>query len=487
MINYTRNKTFIIFSDLKGFSSIGTNNKINYLKKYIEISSELKRKLVSATTFNTWGDAFIVSFNNGLDACDFMFALRTFVYENENDGKKFKIIPRIAAHYGEVALFEDPLLEKPNILGVEVNTTARIEPVTRPGEIFVTKEFKEAYESQLTDESDVEFDELGEVKLAKNFGDHELFRLRRKSEKPQIIDRLYKRKIEHALPTTPYMSADEEIIFKKIQSLTSRDEIVKKLEKIVDEKSMKEYTGDFCVEIAKFCKKAGLYAQGEEWVNAAQNFSIMNGDITLYPYKTKKSVVKLKADLLSRLNKFQEAAGLLYNLWQNIQDENPKESSDILAMLAAQFKRRAINEDSNEIINKKLLMQALNLYLEAFRRNIEDYYPAINAAYLQVMLKGVEAESGRELARYIETVWAPQKGSDHWLDLTLAQCKLLNDDYIGCAKDLKFALQNHQNVLGVFDIESTLIQIEQYLKIMDLKEKGQPIISVLTLLPKITI
>lgn len=487
MVNYTVNKTFIIFSDLKGFSGMGKNSKENYLKKYMEISSNLKSKLANATTFNTWGDAFIASFNKGKDACDFMFSLRTFIFESEKDGKILKIVPRIAAHYGEVALFDDPILEKPNILGVEVNTTARIEPVTRPGEIFVTKEFREAFENQLIGESDVEFDELGFVKLAKNFGDHELYRLRRKSENPQIIDRLYKRTIEQALPNPAAKTAEEKVILEEITALTSREKIVKNLETILVEKTIEEYTGEFCIEIAKFCKKAGLYTQGEEWVNAAQRFSIMNGDICLYPYKTKKNVVMLKADILTRLNKFEEAAGLLYDLWQNLQDENSKESSEILAMLAAQFKRRAIDEKSNEIIDNKLLMQALNLYLEAFRRDIENHYPAINAAYLQVMLKGEEAESGQELARYIEAVWGPQKGSDHWLDFTLAQCKLLNDDYLGCAKDLEMVLHRHKDVLGVFDIESTRIQIEQYLTIMGLKAKGQPILSALTESPRMTV
>ena len=482
--HFTSEKAFIVFSDFKGFSKIKKQWKGDFLKAYQTISYNLKSKLECAMTFNTWGDAIIASFQVGTDAVEFMLALRSFIFE-ANGEEKLQVIPRIAGHYGDVNLFYDPILGKQNILGNEVNTTARIEPVTRPGEVFVTNEFKRAIEKQSIDGTNlnVAFDELGVIELAKNFGEHELYRLRLKEEKPQIIDRLYKRKIENALPNLPKVTEAESIILKELKTSTSRDQIVHKLNLVLEARPISDFTGGFCYEIAKVCKKAGLYEYGEAWVIAAQNYCIVTGNISLYPYKSKRKVLKLKADLFTRLNKFEEAANILYNLWSNIEDENSKDASDILSMLAAQFKRRAILSGQNVSINtdvdRNLLDQALNLYLEAFRRNIEDFYPAINAAYLQLMLKGESTKSGKELATYIETVWGRFKGSNHWLDLTLAQCKLLNGDYSGCASDLVDAIEHHVDTIGIFDIESTMIQIEQYLTFMDLESEGKPIITVL--------
>lgn len=54
--------------------------------------------------------------------------------------------PRIAGHYGEVYIFEDPMLNnRKNAVGEHINRTARIEPVTFPGEIYITEDFVQAY------------------------------------------------------------------------------------------------------------------------------------------------------------------------------------------------------------------------------------------------------------------------------------------------------------------------------------------------------
>ena len=147
------------------------------------------------------------------------------------------------------------------------------------------------------------------------------------------------------------------MILEEITALTSREKIVKNLETILVEKTIEEYTGEFCIEIAKFCKKAGLYTQGEEWVNAAQRFSIMNGDICLYPYKTKKNVVMLKADILTRLNKFEEAAGLLYDLWQNLQDEKEAASQEL-----KKYRKVFPDEDFYSAVESELMESNLNDY-----------------------------------------------------------------------------------------------------------------------------
>lgn len=477
----SKRNVFIVFSDLKGFSSMTAHEKEVYLREHlVSLNSRITESLQKAITYNTWGDAIVAIFNEGIDAVDFMLEYRNFAPILKSANEEKKIIPRIAGHYGEVNLFNDPLLGKMNMLGVEINTAARVEPVTRPGEVFVTKEFKESFEREQFLAKSVDFDELGLIPLAKDFGEKELFRLRRFDEKPQVIDTLFKQQIESALPKEPKMTASEQVILDGLKKMADKQSIRFQLEEYLNT----EKTGAFCVESGKLCKKAGLYKEGLEWVGKAEESFVETSGIRFYPYQSKKQVIQLKADLLTRQNKYDEAANLLYSLWRNIEDEKSKDASEILAMLAAQLKRRALMKNGNEPLsrsklNRQMLEKAANLYLEAFRLNIADYYPAINAAYLQVMMGGEWEESGKDLAQYILTVWSKDKGKTHWLDFTLAECLLLEGKFEEATAELEAAIDKHIATLGVFDIEATKIQVLQYLKVMNLQERGSNMISIL--------
>ncbi|MFK4997141.1 hypothetical protein ACI2OX_04700 [Bacillus sp. N9] len=155
----------------------------------------------------------------------------------------------------------------------------------------------------------------------------------------------------------------------------------------------------------------------------------------------------------------------------------------MLAMLAAQFKRRALTENNEllpiDLVDRIHLKRAAGLYLEAFRYNIEAFYPAINAAYLLILLGGKHAQQGRHLARYISTVWEKEKGSNHWLDFTLAEAELLLGFYDSAAEQLENACKTHTGTIGIFDIESTRLQIVQYLTLMGNESEGEELISIL--------
>lgn len=478
-----KEKVFIVFSDLKGFSTLTKEDKEIFLQHHLfALSNRITVFLKKAIAYNTWGDAIIAIFENGANAVEFMIEYREFspILKSKTGEDKI-ILPRIAGHYGEVNLFDDPLLGKTNMLGVEINTAARIEPITRPGEVFVTKEFKKAFEIQQGSQEAVafDFDELGLVPLAKDFGDKELFRLRKIEEKPQVIDTLFKKQIESALPAERESTETEKKVLYELGRLTDQTSIGT----VLQEQWLHERTGAFCIKVAELCKKVGLYKEGLKWIEKAQESYIETGGIHFYQYRTKKQVIKLQADLLTRESEYAKAANLLYDLWRNIEDEKSKDASEILAMLAAQLKRRAITNGrellKRDEIDHALLKKAADLYLEAFRRDIGDYYPAINAAYLQVMLGEELEQSGKELAYYIQTVWSKDRGKNHWLDFTLAECFLLEGKFDQAAVELKQAIENHINNLGVFDIETTKIQILQYLRIMDVEDKGKGIICIL--------
>lgn len=471
---------FIVFSDLKGFSKLETKEQDRYLTVYVNLLSDtMKPSLEKALLSNTWGDAIIAVFENGMDAAEFMLLYRQEAGKNLGAVTEKKVLPRIAGHYGKVSIFDDPLLNRPNTISEEVNTAARVEPITRPGEIFVTKEFENAFQLKEGDQRKVKFEPLGMIPLAKDYGERELFRLINWTEKRHIIEKLIKVNLPKALPKDPELDGNEKQRIEQLKLLTDRERILAFLE---DEWG-NESTGVFALEVAGICKKAGLYQEGINWLERAQNICIETSGISLFPFKTKKEVIKLKADLLTRLELYDESAEILYSLWRNIEGDNVKDASEILAMLAAQFKRRAILRDNRimpaEEINYDLLKKAANLYLEAFRHNIDDFYPAINAAYLLVMLGGKMAQDGRKLAIYIKDTWGHQRGTSYWLDFTLAETELLQGIYDEAKEEFEHALETHEEKIGVFDLEATKMQILQYLTIMDLREEGEELIQLL--------
>jgi hypothetical protein len=148
----------------------------------------------------------------------------------------------------------------------------------------------------------------------------------------------------------------------------------------------------------------------------------------------------------------------MYDLWKGGQQD-----SDTLSMLAAQYKRRALHDNAGtprKTPDAELLACARDLYLEAFRRNLEDYYPAINAAYLCVLLGASDVAKGRTLAGHIFDLWEKQAGKDWWLASTLAEALLLEQKYDDACRCLEQALGRCKPTS--FQLEATRAQVALY-------------------------
>lgn len=448
---------YVIFSDLKGFSKLSEPElRIFYKEVMPELSVQLKPYIEKASVWNTWGDAFVAIFENGHDAVEMSLMYRDILkeYKYEKVGIT-KLFPRIAGHYGEFDYFEDPLLNRPNVLGTNINTTARIEPITRPGEVFVTRQFKEAIEQLPVKISNIDFDELGEVELAKNFGERDIYRLYRSNEPKQIIDRILKTDLSWALPEPPEMTEDEKKTIDFYKTAPNRE----LLERNLKSEHIEGRSGKYVVELADICKAFGFYDEAIRLIQEAENYYLDVNDIKVYPFRHQKRLLKIKANCLTRVGKYEEAADIVYGLWQL-----GAKDSDTLSMLAAQYKRRAIFEngellDLNEV-RLELLTRAKDLYLEAFRLNIEDFYPAINVAYLFKMMGGMEAGRGTKLASYILQAWNIKQGDNWWIDSTLAEAEILQDDFETAVEMFGLAIRRHNP--STFNRRATSEQIKIY-------------------------
>ena len=177
---------YIIFTDIEKYSTLKDADLKIFFNKIIPIiSEELKEYKDAAIIWNTWGDAIFAIYDKAEMAINMALAYRESF--SKIDFEKFgikKLNPRIAGNFGEFEMIFDHVSGKQNVHGTLVNLTARIEPVTTPGEIFVTKEFRDMSISSYDKLDNIRFEDMGEIKLPKNAGILNLFRMCKKVEIP---------------------------------------------------------------------------------------------------------------------------------------------------------------------------------------------------------------------------------------------------------------------------------------------------------------
>ncbi|WDI31814.1 adenylate/guanylate cyclase domain-containing protein [Hyphococcus flavus] len=200
--------TSVLFADVKGYSSLNDNQiksfHTNILPKVAKLLDDVELKHI-----NTWGDGIVIAANNIIDLCDRALAMRD-VFEHER-WDRYHLLPlqiRISIHVGQYFSGEDKFTEGGVIAGHTIITAARIEPITKPGRVWMTDtamiNLRDAQRGQGIES--FAYDEIGEMELPKQAGRQKLYVLRRcnettlsEAEKQEIFDALKGRKevLEH--------------------------------------------------------------------------------------------------------------------------------------------------------------------------------------------------------------------------------------------------------------------------------------------------
>ena len=133
---------------------------------------------------NTWGDALFVVIDNAeaaaaaaMDLCD-EFAKADCAALGVPDGTSM----RFALHYGVTYEGHDPVSRRTTYYGTEVSRTARIEPVTPAGSVYVTEPFAAILEMEAANRYVCNY--VGKTPLAKGYGVFPLYRLSRAATRP---------------------------------------------------------------------------------------------------------------------------------------------------------------------------------------------------------------------------------------------------------------------------------------------------------------
>jgi class 3 adenylate cyclase len=172
----------LLFADVKGFSSLADEQVPRVLQEVLEAFAAVLARYDDAIEHrNTWGDALYVVMTDTVLAAECALELQSAIsaIEPRALGLADPLALRIGVHVGPVFPLDEPVLRTRAFTGSHVSRTARIEPVTPPGTVYVTEPFAAALE--LAHRPGLGCDYVGSMPAAKNYGDFRMYRLRRRS------------------------------------------------------------------------------------------------------------------------------------------------------------------------------------------------------------------------------------------------------------------------------------------------------------------
>lgn len=127
----------IMFTDIKGFTPFVSKSSRKELEKLLNVHEKLILpifKKFKGKVIKTIGDSFLVIFHSPTDAvlCGIKIQEKLFKY-NKNLPRDKKLEVRVAINSGEVSL------KGKDVFGEPVNIAARLEGVTKAGEVYFTE------------------------------------------------------------------------------------------------------------------------------------------------------------------------------------------------------------------------------------------------------------------------------------------------------------------------------------------------------------
>jgi class 3 adenylate cyclase len=171
----------MLFADVQGFSTLADEQLPVFADRILgAFAAVVERRRDHVWHRNTWGDAVYVVLTDARSAAACALDLQDAIggLDLEREGLPAGLALRLGGHVGPVFPTHDPVLDELAYMGSHVSRTARIEPVTPPGTVYVT----EAFAAALVLDGSREFtsDYVGQMAAAKHYGLLRMYRLRRR-------------------------------------------------------------------------------------------------------------------------------------------------------------------------------------------------------------------------------------------------------------------------------------------------------------------
>lgn len=172
----------MLFGDIKGFSGLNESQIPAFFTSLMgPLGATLDRFGPDVLYRNSWGDGLYVVFRDVKTAARCALALLTTMQHVDYDrlGLPSTLGLRIGAHAGPIFEAQDPIRNELTFYGAEVTRTARIEPRTPEGEVYVTDSF--AALLALGGDHTLNCQYVGHIPTAKNYGVFPMFVLKQRT------------------------------------------------------------------------------------------------------------------------------------------------------------------------------------------------------------------------------------------------------------------------------------------------------------------
>ncbi len=178
----------MLFGDVKGFSKLTDEQLPVFAEKFLgAFADAVNRHRDYVWHRNTWGDAVYVVLSDASVAAACALDLQDSIaaIDLEAEGLPAGLALRLGGHVGPVFPTHDPVLDELGFMGSHVSRTARIEPVTPPGAVYVTEPFAAAL--VLDGRTELACDYVGQMPAAKDWGVLRMYRLRRTRSSDPLV------------------------------------------------------------------------------------------------------------------------------------------------------------------------------------------------------------------------------------------------------------------------------------------------------------
>lgn len=170
----------ILFGDVKGFSRTP-----DYLIPVFQerlmgaIAATLKAYGRHVLYRNSWGDAIYAVIDEPIVAAECCLAIQDAIRKARPTryGLSPELALRLAAHFGPVYDGHDPIRDEPTFFGAHTTIAARMEPVTAPGQVYLTEAMAAAIATANPPHLRAEY--IGNTAMAKGFGSTRMYSLNR--------------------------------------------------------------------------------------------------------------------------------------------------------------------------------------------------------------------------------------------------------------------------------------------------------------------
>jgi class 3 adenylate cyclase len=167
----------MLFADFAGFSRLDEDRLSQFLEAVMgRIAAVLDRHPEEVLSRNSWGDAIYVVVTSPAKAAEIALEIQSELDPGllQANGLPPEGGMRISLHHGPIFEHFDAVQTARTFYGTEVTVAARIEPRVPVGAIYTTQPFAAMIESG---RNDYQFEYVGRMDLAKNYGSRTLYRL----------------------------------------------------------------------------------------------------------------------------------------------------------------------------------------------------------------------------------------------------------------------------------------------------------------------